>query len=652
MRLYQMRLFGYRRFADATINLDAKMVAVLGPNESGKSSLLDALEIFNDQNRVPSEAILRDHGVGDNTVIGELVYRLEAADREGFAYKVPDTQGLWLRTRKQVGGTLEFTLEPEIKRPLAARAAARAALAKGLDSPWLRQMQTSESEEDEDPLSEFLATVAEVLDSTTDTLSDESVATLEAAIKRLTEHGQTGFSATSSKSIVSLLAKMRAALKVERYPSSQAMANDFGARRPSCRMFDEDNRTLGFRHDITKNDTYGQAFQNLADLGGLNIKALRQAITQDTSGPKRTLLNNAAAQINMRLKDEWNQSDLKVDIDHKELEVRITVAGKDGKQFDLEDRSDGMRMFLALSAFLAKKGQEPRPILLVDEMERHLHYEAQADIVAMFDRRTDVAQIVYSTHSIGCLPQDLGRGVRVVVADMELGTSTIDNLWIRDGHGIKPLMAAMGAATLPLQPTRPLVFGEGPCDALLLPSLLREAIDAEALEYLIVSGGSHVSRANIAELDRSAPHVVYLYDGDDAGRAWKKFLKSQKVEPERIVALESGFVLEDLIEPGLFADACNAAVGEIAGEGVVVCHKFETAAVPESGRLAALAKWCKTHGYREPSKLLLAETTIRLMTGEKLRPDRRWMDSRRKGQLQAVHAAIVSRLPQEDDEAA
>jgi ABC-type Mn2+/Zn2+ transport system ATPase subunit len=85
-----MRLFGYRRFVEATINLDAKMVAVLGPNESGKSSLLDALELFNDQNRVPSAAIHRDVSVDDSTVIGELVFRLSAGEREEFPYEVPE----------------------------------------------------------------------------------------------------------------------------------------------------------------------------------------------------------------------------------------------------------------------------------------------------------------------------------------------------------------------------------------------------------------------------------------------------------------------------------------------------------------------------------------------------------------------------------
>lgn len=644
MRLYQLRLFGYRRFAGATINLDAKMVAVLGPNESGKSSLLDALLLFNDQNRVPTGAIHRDMRVDDSTVIGELTIRLSANDRAEFPYKVPDTQGLWLLVAKQVGGTLSFSLKPEVSRPLRAREAAAKALAQGTDSPWFRQLKASEGEDEEEPLSAALIDLADKLSSTADTLARALLDHLEAVIGRISDLDKSSYSNKSEKAIAAVLAKLQADLNVERLPSTQEIADELGPRRPPCRMFDDANRTLGFRHDITSEETYTQAFQNLAD-----IAAFRQAITDDAPGRIKTLLNDAVERINKKLKDDWNQSDLMVDLDHRDLEIRITVAGKDGKQFDFDDRSDGMRMFLALCAFLAKQRPEELPILLVDELERHLHYEAQADIVAMFDRREDVAQIIYSTHSIGCLPQDLGRGVRIVVPEMETGVSIVNNLWIRGGHGIKPLMAAMGAATLALQPSRPLVFGEGPTDALLLPSLLREATDSEALDYLVVSGASHVSRANIEELDRSAPHVVYVYDGDAQGSKWKKFLAGQGVPDERIVKLEAGFVLEDLIEPGLFAEACNAVIAEIADGDYTVSDTLATADIPESGRLAALAAWCNQRHYRKPEKVRLAEAIIDLMTGEEPRDDRRWLDSRRRERLLAVHEAIVSKLPKPNE---
>jgi predicted ATP-dependent endonuclease of OLD family len=323
-------------------------------------------------------------------------------------------------------------------------------------------------------------------------------------------------------------------------------------------------------------------------------------------------------------------------------DVRITVASADGEQFDLTHRSDGMRMFLALCAFLAKEGQEPKPVLLVDELERHLHYEAQADIVLMFDGRVDVSQVIYSTHSIGCLPQDLGRGVRVVMPDTSAGTSEIDNLWIR-AAGVEPLMAAMGAATLPLQPSRPLVFGEGPADALLLPSLLREAIDGQPLDYLVVSGASRISRANFEDFEASANKVIYLYDGDAAAKERRRFLNKNKGVPlDRILQLEVGSTLEDLIEPSLWVDACNEAIRVIAKGDYEVTDTLRRTDVKEKQRVASLRAWCMGRGYRVPEKLKLAEIILELMTGPNPRANRIWLDPRRRTGLRAVHSAITS----------
>ena len=47
MRLVKIRIAGFRRFKDATLNLDADLIAIVGPNEAGKSSLLQALTYLN-----------------------------------------------------------------------------------------------------------------------------------------------------------------------------------------------------------------------------------------------------------------------------------------------------------------------------------------------------------------------------------------------------------------------------------------------------------------------------------------------------------------------------------------------------------------------------------------------------------------------------
>jgi predicted ATP-dependent endonuclease of OLD family len=44
MRLLSAEFWGYRRFVHARVDTDSRLVALIGPNEAGKSSLLDGLE--------------------------------------------------------------------------------------------------------------------------------------------------------------------------------------------------------------------------------------------------------------------------------------------------------------------------------------------------------------------------------------------------------------------------------------------------------------------------------------------------------------------------------------------------------------------------------------------------------------------------------
>ena len=78
------------------------------------------------------------------------------------------------------------------------------------------------------------------------------------------------------------------------------------------------------------------------------------------------------------------------------------------------ERSDGLRQFVALVALAAHQPNPVPPILLIDEVETHLHYNAQADLIEVPTEQNAARQIVYTTHSAACLPQDLGLGVRVV----------------------------------------------------------------------------------------------------------------------------------------------------------------------------------------------------------------------------------------------
>src|SRR5689334_9005030 len=54
MRLLCATLSSYRRFRDKTsVRLDERVLALVGPNEAGKTSVLRALTLLNDDNAIP-----------------------------------------------------------------------------------------------------------------------------------------------------------------------------------------------------------------------------------------------------------------------------------------------------------------------------------------------------------------------------------------------------------------------------------------------------------------------------------------------------------------------------------------------------------------------------------------------------------------------
>ncbi len=126
------------------------------------------------------------------------------------------------------------------------------------------------------------------------------------------------------------------------------------------------------------------------------------------------------------------------------LAIRIRQNGTRITQFD--ERSAGLKMFVALVAFLEVRGYTTPPVLLIDEAETHLHIDAQADLVNTFMTQRQAAKIIYTTHSPACLPPDLGSNIRAVVPDPDHEYRSLIRGSFWDGAaGFSPLMLAMGA---------------------------------------------------------------------------------------------------------------------------------------------------------------------------------------------------------------
>jgi hypothetical protein len=134
--------------------------------------------------------------------------------------------------------------------------------------------------------------------------------------------------------------------------------------------------------------------------------------------------------------------------------------------------------------------------------------------VQVLESQEQAAKVIYTTHSAGCLPQDLGRGIRIIVPILETDDSKVINwFWTEEleGTGFSPILIGMGASALAFASTRRAVIAEGASDAILLPTLLREAAEIDRLDYQVAPGLANVDAAAVRELDLVAARVAYLW---------------------------------------------------------------------------------------------------------------------------------------------
>ena len=77
-------------------------------------------------------------------------------------------------------------------------------------------------------------------------------------------------------------------------------------------------------------------------------------------------------------RDHGDRLRSKVLLHNDEPILRVMMSNTAGGYSPVAERSDGLRAFVALTSFTAAGADsERKPILLVDEAESHLHYDAK-----------------------------------------------------------------------------------------------------------------------------------------------------------------------------------------------------------------------------------------------------------------------------------
>ncbi|WP_019498570.1 AAA family ATPase [Pseudanabaena sp. PCC 6802] len=377
-------------------------IAIVGPNEAGKSSILKALEHLNHNDSFSQSDLTRGKEIQENDVVIEACFLLEDCDREVLSGLYEGANIRQFRVRKLSNGHREYDTIPSIQRDPSHRHHLLSCLKTALDSTELSGLDINNNEEF---LAEEVEKLIYELENTDKDLDGNTLQKLNELKSALTlENEEKGSQILNDlcSAIDSLIASEQ---DIEPNKRAQEMLI---SRVPKILLFSEDQRKLESTYNLSHSDfSLSPALQNLTNLANLDLANLKSAISKNDQARIGTILNKANDQITRVVQGKWSQSGVKVTLSiSNNYTLNVLIEDERRDCTNLYDRSDGLRQFVALINFLEAEHADQKPILLIDEAETHLHYDAQADLMNMFATQQLASKIIYTTHSAGCLPED------------------------------------------------------------------------------------------------------------------------------------------------------------------------------------------------------------------------------------------------------
>ncbi len=366
------------------------------------------------------------------------------------------------------------------------------------------------------------------------------------------------------------------------------------------------------------------AYDLLVTVGGIDTMAfqeLQQALRKDDEG----LANAIVARMNDQLENSlnlarWWSQDIRfrLAIAVRDFDIVFTIQDRTGSEYSFAERSSGLKYFLSyLVQFLAHAPDRNGPeILLMDEPDAYLSSLGQQDLLRLlydFTLPTSDApggQVVYVTHSPFLI--DKNRADRIRVLDKGSRDEGVRVLRDVGRNHFEPLRTALGGfvgetafignCNLMVEGLADQVYLAGMSELInKTGSAITERLDLNAITLVPAGSASHIPYMTFLARgrDSSKPAVIVLLDGDGEGdEAAKTLLRGgprnkQLIPPEYILQLKPDAIqgvtsdrqsgpldIEDLVPVEIGLDAVKVYLHEL---GMEEPHEFPTvAAVHES----------------------------------------------------------------------
>lgn len=290
---------------------------------------------------------------------------------------------------------------------------------------------------------------------------------------------------------------------------------------------------------------------------------LESALAGEDEGEVEALVTaiNVAIASNLNFQRWWTQDrDFSIEVRAREKELVFVIRDRTGSAYSFDERSLGLRYFL--SYFVQLVAHRPEivrsEVMLLDEPDAYLSSLGQQDLLRVLEDyvRPEVEgplnQVVYVTHSPFLIDRNAGHRVRII----DKGAEAEGTRLVKDANQnlYEPLRTSLGTAVAETAfiGGRNLMV-EGLADQVLLAGMSSHLDRVDPIgrhlnlnEVVVVPCGSAESIPFMIYLargrDKVKPACVALFDGDKAGKAAAKTLRERLIHRRQI--FDDRFVVE------------------------------------------------------------------------------------------------------------
>lgn len=297
--------------------------------------------------------------------------------------------------------------------------------------------------------------------------------------------------------------------------------------------------------ELPKNDF----INDLELISNLDVKLILSDDNRKNQKHKESLNIN----INKEYSQYWSQDLTSIKIDWNSETLFLWIV-EEGEWYKPSMRSKGKQWHISFYTRVSARSKENREnIILIDEPGMFLHASAQKDIYKRLLESSNNAQIVFTTHSPYLIDSEELYRVRLVSKkDTNTGTKVENKIHAKaDKETLTPILTAIGLELnqgIQNVNQKNNIIVEGPADVFYL-NKMANVLKIEG--YNFVFGGGSGNMGNIGSiLNGWGCNVIYLFDNDQGKKdGMKNLTKNWHIDKSLIISISEDIgAIEDLFK--------------------------------------------------------------------------------------------------------